>query len=293
MEVLAGRQSTVTVQVQEPAPRIDVPFAGTLVVPTEWNLAEFTLGFDLLDVALGGWDGRFSIDRSGMRAEDDPPTTYRWHSPGAQPGRYSVQLRELTFTVEIEVGEGGLSDARIEVPSPAEVRVRCVDAGTGSDVTDGELSWNCVRQVGGTCNSARWDAELDRWTFRAPIGEIVLDPSVPGYDFQWQTVRVEPGINDFVLRLVRSTGLTPILMDGKDEIAWDDDAMLTLVAAEGQQDSLSSSSGGGRITLFKREPGLYRLKVPDIPGYEPVPEALVHLEKGVIQEYVIELRRSP
>lgn len=82
------------------------------------------------------------------------------------------------------------------------------------------------------------------------------------------------------------------LHDDQAILPWDNGALPALEALEGQAPA-SSALDSGAITLRAREPGLYLLKVPAIPGYEPVSDEIVRLEKGVVKEHTIQLRRLP
>jgi len=91
----------------------------------------------------------------------------------------------------------------------------------------------------------------------------------------------------------RQCGSKPILRDGTTVIPWELDEKIKLVAAEGQKNSRETRSiGGGVVTLSRLQPGLYTLKLPQIPGYLPVPDEMVRLETGVVIEHVVQLVRE-
>jgi hypothetical protein len=140
---------------------------------------------------------------------------------------------------------------------------------------------------------SRWNAELERWEFRAPQGEVMLSGSGLGYDHESQKVRVGLGTNEFVLQLRGLTGLTVLLREGTTEIPWDPNVFPILDPAEGQQVYNSYISGSGALTLKKKEPGLYLLKVPELQDYELIPNELVRLERGIVKKHVIQLVRRP
>lgn len=296
-EVVAGQRSSVSVTLRTLAPRVDVPLAGTLVLPAEWALASFELDFELLDAPLGGRDRRFSIDRSTMTSEGDPPTTYRWSTRGVQPGRYEVNLQEPGFTVLLAVGSRGLEDARIEVPPPCEILVRCIEEDTTLEVADEEVSWHCTVPEGVPGSSrgdAVWDETMRHWRIRAPQGATIVGAGGDTtYCLTSHTIEAGAGTSRVLLRLSRTTGLRLILRDGSTELPWTDGMDAALDPAEGQQDYSSRQRGTGTLMLLKKEPGRYELRVSDIPGYESVPAQNVLLEKGVVKEHVIELRRKP
>jgi hypothetical protein len=298
VDVVAGTRASVTLTLKDPGPRAAVPLEGTLVLPTEWELGAFTLEFELHGTPLGGGDGRFTLESGYMQREGAASSEWRWSKEDVQPGRYEVLLREVSFRAILEVGEAGLRDARVVVPPPCVVLVQCIDEDTGLDVPDANVSWvgALPKGVRGWSNEeAKWDESARRWRFRAPQGEVHVSVHGGRYARAGEKVQARPGTNDVIVRLGRPTGLRVVLRDGQTDIPWSSsgDRHPQLESAEGQESYSSWSTGGGKITLHKREPGLYTLKVPEIPGFEPVPPVQVRLEKGVEKEHVVELVRKP
>lgn len=292
-EVTAGQRARVVLVLAATPQRIVVPLKGTLLVPEEWQLDHFQIELELLDVPLGGWEGRTSVDRSSMTP--DGPGRYRWSAGKVQPGRYEVELEELGFIDVLEVGSQGLTDAWIEVAPPCNVRVRCVEEDSGLEVTTESVNWHGAIPDGvrGWSNArAEWDELLRCWRFRAPIGRIRVSTHGQDYGHTFEDIEVRAGSNDVVLRLSRLCGLTLVLQDGSTEIPWDQQMTAKLEPAEGQPAYDSRRWGNGSFTLLRRDPGAYELTLDPIPGYEPVPPTRVHLEKGVITRHEVRLVRA-
>ncbi len=231
-----------------------------------------------------------------MEREGDSPFLYRWTAPDVQPSRLIAEIQELGFSVVLEVGPRGLPDARIEVPPPAEVRVRCVDAETGHDVECEDVSWHheLPSGVGSWVHAPfAFDATLACWTSRTPIGGLLLYAFGDAYASTDDTVVVGPGANDSVLELHRKESLVVVLRDGRTQIPWDEELKPQLEPAEGQRQWESWTRSAGTITLHRIESGLYKMTIPEILGYEPVAESVVRLEKGTVTEHVVELVRRP
>ena len=295
-EVVAGFRTRVVLALKDVEAPAAVPMEGTLFLPAEWALTDFELDFELLGTALGDLEGNFSLAGAAMRPEGEPPSAYRWVRPAVQPGRYEVELEELAFHAVLEVGEQGLHDARVVVPPPCDVRVRCVDDITGVEVTGMYLTWNGAIPEGlhgWSSETARWNKALRCWEIRAPVGEVQLGGGGNEYEYISERIDAHPGLNEVLLRLARQTSLRLILLDGTTEIPWESGTTPTLEPAEGQTEWSSWTRGGGMLTLHKKEPGRYKLTVPEIPGYEPVPAVEVTLVKGVVTEHVVELVRRP
>lgn len=295
-EVVAGGRARVVLALKELDASVEVPLEGTLLLPDEWALDEYALDFELLDTPRGGGDGRFSLERGAMQPVGGSPGLYRWTAPAAQPGRYDVELRALGWHAVITVPLEGMRDARVVVPPPCEVLVRCLDHETGAEVTSEQVTWYCAMPEGikGWSNEdATWDEVLGRYRIRCPQGEIVIrGGGGKTYAYSEETIQVHAGENSAVLRLEHSTSLKVLLRDSDVEIPWDDEHYPTLEPAEGQAGLHSWSSGGGQITLHQKEPGRYLLKVPVIPGYRLVPDTEVRLEKGKVIEHVVQLVRE-
>lgn len=294
--VVAGERARVTLRLEAAKPVERVPFAGTLELPEAWGSDGFQLDFELLDVSLDGSGKRFAIQRSDLREIEGDPSRYLWSAPDSQPGRYEVELRDLGFSVVIELPPEGTRDARIAVPPPCDVEVRCVDDETGLAVIDAGVGWRAEVPEGVHGYSivdARWDAEAGLWRFRAPAGRVLLNTSNGAYadSRNFELHDVHPGRNEIELRLERTSGLRPVLRDGETTLLWDEDHPPDLVPLEGQERFGGWSSSGGSITLYRRQPGRYTLKVEAIDGYLPVADREVVLEKGRVIELVIEVER--
>ncbi|MEO6708685.1 MAG: hypothetical protein ABI054_08985 [Planctomycetota bacterium] len=294
--IFANETTRVVLAVTAPALTSRVPLGGTLVLPEEWDLGDFSLEFELLGTALGGGDGRFEIDGYDMTRDEDKPGVLSWKAPDAQPGRYEVELRELGFSVGLDVPPQGLLDARIEVPQPAWVEVRCLDDATGADLEAAEVGWHFAKPKGvsgWSDEDAEWNAELRCFRFRAPIGSVMISADCDKYESNSRSVKVAVGTNNFEFRLSKQCGLRPILRDDTTVIPWEFDEKIKLVPAEGQKNLRETRSlGGGVVTLYRLQPGLYTLKLPQIPGYLPVPDETVRLETGVVVEHVVQLVRE-
>jgi len=226
--------------------------------------------------------------------------TFRWSAGLVEPGSYEASVDAATFCDPLEVGADGLRDARVEVPPPCEVEVRCVREDTGAELGPEEVvvsgnralterTWHVATE------SPSWDAIARCWRLRIPVGRIELTAKAEGLARERREVEVVAGTNEVVLRLQRKTGLTLIFRDGAMELpeTW---FRPQLEPLEKEESSARVAFDGdyehGRYT-FLRKAGRYTLKMQRADGYEPVPDVIVELEKGVVKEHVIELRRKP
>src|SRR5262249_45958293 len=126
-EVKARETTKVRLAVGPPDPGLTrCPLNGELALPAGWGLERFTLFFEDLDAALGVPDGYFPLASSEMRRSSGSDR-WSWSLASALPGRYDVELTELSFHARLDAPAEGLAGAVIEVPPPCDVAVRCVD----------------------------------------------------------------------------------------------------------------------------------------------------------------------
>jgi hypothetical protein len=295
VEIVAGQSTLAELTIQAPQRAARVPLAGTLRIPAEWELGSFALRFELQGTDLGGGSGQFRIPREQMQSVAESPTLYSWKAPDVQPGRYEVLLPDLAFSVVLDVPAQGLVDVRIEVPPPAEIEVSCVDDVTGVFLGGAKVAWRCKPPEGvhsWSFTSAAWDAQRNCHYFQGPVGHLLVSADCPNYARNESTFEAALGTNAIELRLKKLCGLKPILRDGETEIPWGGGLRPQLEAAEGQAEYSSWSTTGSAITLLKIDSGLYTLKIPQIPGFEPVADELVRLEKGQVIEHTVHLVRA-
>ncbi len=173
--------------------------------------------------------------------------------------------------------------------------VRCVDEATGEIATVERVHWNCTPPQGARrkdLQRAIFNDFSSRWEFRAPEGSIEIGTDDYRYEHSETTVQAGPGMNEVELRLSRTTGVLLILRDENAEVPWDHDQIPEIVTVEGS----GSYSGWGRFEgrfMFRTDgPGLFKLTLDEIPGYEPILEQTVRLEQGTILEHLIHLKRK-
>lgn len=296
-DVQAGGRA-VAVLVLHPAPVLaSVPMGGRLIVPTAWGKQDVLMTARLLGTPLGGQSAHISMPTREMEPVEGQPGTWAWHLPAVQPGRWELGVHRPSFSITIEVGPQGRDDLLLELPEPGRVSLRVVDADSGRPADIESVSWYPERPpgvTGGTLESVRRDPDAERFEFLAPQGEIVLHVWADGYEFVEQAIRVVPGLNEHVMQMERSCGIVLVLKDGPTTIPWDDaweEAEFAPVVGEASARSWGWDGSNRRIGL--ETPGAWRVQLPRIPGYLPVPAQVVDVQPGTFATLAVELVRRP
>jgi len=264
VRVPAGGREAVTIRLRDPPPP-GVPFAGTIVIPDAWG----DVNPDMSVFCQDGPTARHtSLERHGSR----------WSAGRVPPDRYHVRVKPFGMQVAFDVGAGGLEDARIEIPPPADVIVRVRDA-EDRPVPGAELDWYVP--PGHTYMTVRPNPEDGLFRFRAPQGRLVLEPEAIGFDSGARLVRVRPGRNKIRLRIRRLTTVrVRFRRDGEvKERPPGVFVRVEPVGHEGKYLGVNTTSTDRTITMST--PGRYRVTfdVPD--GFRAIPPKELDLPLGV------------
>jgi len=183
-----------------PAPPAFVPFAGTLAIADAWLSKAPRVRVERL---AAGHDA----GSRGARVERVGPGFWLWDAGPVPAGEYAVVVEPTRFAVVVAVGPFGERAARIEVPDPAEVEVRALDAATGWPAAVQLLGWAPVGDprlppVGETlCDPG---GERGTFRFRAPAGAIrVAVWTDASTRHEAGELEIAAGANSLALRVAR------------------------------------------------------------------------------------------
>ena len=296
VEIRAGVQARLVLEL-EAAPAFEpVPLGGEIVLPAAWKLRHFLLVVELLDTSLDGRDSHRRISSGSMSRDDQRPEVWRWRVDDAQPGRYELELHPLYHSISLEIGPGGREDVVFEIPPPGEVRVRVLDAATGLEAEVEHVYWTGVRPKwvrGGGLGRAERSARTGLWELRAPQGEIEVKASGGGLRGEREIVRVGPEPVELTLMVERTYRIELRLADGSTPVFWPRGTQVEIRSADGGEPRRGWTGGSQIYFLAVEGPGTYRIAIPDIPGYEPIPEQEVYVAESGLAELEIELVRTP
>jgi len=284
--------------------------AGTVVVPREWELRNFSLQIDD-PKSRTFWR---AIESNEMQAVSGRADTFSWSLPGATAGRYRVGVLPTLFTVELDVGPEGRQDIEIDVPPPSSVEVHVVDALSKAPSRLAWLDWwvlmnsHDVEQVVTTqdpfeqmmqqCgwgSSKENDMKTGVFRFNAPQGSSLrLGTRSNGTLRTTDTFReLQPGRNEFELFTSDAGGFVLRAKDGEEFINWPPDCTVEAEAIDGAGTVQVWDDDGARgHRAFVSLPGRYHCRLSKIKGFALLDPFEVEVLEGKFKQVTVELRRE-
>ncbi len=304
VDVVAGAAARATLVIEPPREAARrVRLAGSVRFSPAWDGDFLHLGF--APVAVTGTpvvDG-FGLDLGDLQRVAGELGHFRFDAGEVLPGRYLVRSDAYRFQQVVDTGPDGTESAQIVIGDPADVVVHALDDLTGAPVRARHmLLWNCKRPVestGGGFDHVEWDEARQAWCFRAPAGEVELqltgEPRDELEPVEPRFFTVLPGRNEITVRLRRATGLRLSLEVDGYKIEWPGGAawLVVLDAVYGGQPDVTAALSSDDVLTFRvPAPGSWRITVPSLAGYEPVAPFVLVLERGVMLEHTIVLRKT-
>lgn len=271
-------------------PPLEVPVAGTLVLPATWpgwRRAEFV--FEPLGAARGRRSLQMPI--SSMKAAPGRGDCFRWSLGRLQPGSYLAIVRPMDATRIVTVPATGDRNIEIVVPHPAEVIVRITDEASGNQlpVRAPSVEWHVPRPKGAPRRSPSWVSPDARGLFRfhAPTGAVSIGAHAKGR--QWTRVErdLQPGLNRVTIALAHVCGISLVFKDGDTVVPfdWGWNVKLRQIGGDGKERTLS----GNRVSVTR--PGTYRFTVGPIQGFQAVPPRVIDIPAGTWVDVTVPLFR--
>jgi len=269
------------------AVHVRVPIEGLLIVPEAWQRAHLRIELRRLrSPELEGWSqGR---DLSQLS-----------HAPGffplaftGEPGEYQLEVPELGYLENFEVGFGGRTDLRFEASAPRIVLVRAFDAATGTARTPDEIEvrwWASGSEARiRTARFAGWDDARGAWRIVTPRSALELSARGAGYLETSLQVPDSQESCEVRIELAAAFELVLTLSERGERIPWNPALRPRLLPAGGQPDHVSVGVSENVCRLVQRAGGPYALEVATPAGYRPIAPVLIQLE-GPHTHHTIEL----
>jgi hypothetical protein len=284
VDVVAGRRSAVVVKVGE-APAVQVAsLSGKLVIPDAWRPEQPYLSFSLHEqLAPGGMESHIGLHESDMTRVRDQPATYEWKLPRIQAGRWEIRLDDPPWQVIVDVPPGERTDVVIEPPPPALVRLQVFEQGTELMADLDRVCWSShlVESSGGIVTAVTRDPETGLFEFQATLGAIDVSALTEGYDRFRETFEIHEGLNELTAVARRSIGAVVVFKDGSTIVPVSHSLDIRFERIDdGPTDSWGSGGIGPGVHLTVEPPGLYRVAIPDIDGYLPIPPLEIEFAPG-------------
>lgn len=299
VRVAAGETARVELDVPPFAMPAAAPLAGTLRVPL--GVPDGKLGLSISPRGIAGATGEDGIELESTDLTPIPGRSgaYRWEAGDVLIGRYAISIRGTSITVFVDVPPSGATDVELESLAHAQLCVRVVSSTDGSPVKLSWLDWTPKRADGSTASSPillLHDETTHTFRSIVPLGSGELESF--GADL-WtldEAVRAEifPGDQELVAS-VRPIGGADVVLaaDGKPvEFAPRLVDAVTVAPIGGTGRCLWKRFRNTSLSFAADPPGRYRVTLPDVDGYEPVPPFEVDVAIGKLTPMRVELRRS-
>jgi hypothetical protein len=291
-EVAAGSRTRVELLLEPPPSTPSVRVAGVLRVARAWHAKPASLAVESLDDS--GEGKRVACAVEEPRREDDTDV-FAFHADAVRPGRCVLRLDQPIYTFAADVPDGGREDLVLEVPPPAHVSLRVVDASSGEDFRGAEVRWNPRRPDGvnsGSVEDAPCDPATGRYEFDAPVTAIVVQAAHPSIAPAGLVLDVHPGSNECTLTVERACGVRLHVVEGDATLPWRSDWRVRFAALDSDGRLCGSMQSNGEFQVSFTRPGRYRMTFAKPPEYRDVPNAEVLVEPGKFTDVVVHLERE-
>ncbi len=311
--VSADGEAQVTLNWIPETPANYAPLAGTMVLPEEWQLTNFTLTAQPQNASEQAASMPYSLHSSEM--EKIAGNTYAFKFKPLQIGKYRLELPALKYATTLELTDEGLVDFEFKIPPPVEILVTVLDELTGERAEVRQVQWSCATVEGlalfppilfspreyeafnvdstiSPFNSrSRDDRGEDAGVFRLVVPETLVvithlltqasDYQIPSHTFQARAG------GEFTLRVRSTCSATITLLDGDTKVPWPQSEFYTAEQIDG--DGVATAIAG---FLRADTPGRYSIEIPKIRGFEPHAAVEVEFRQGETRELTVQLIRE-
>lgn len=193
-----------------------------------------------------------------------------------EPGRYEITVRGIEVVARIRVADEGKTEHVIRLPEPTRVVLSVVEKGTGEPVMEGDVSWRPSDMFGGggTATSATRIAGSNRFEFCAPMGLLEIEHQ--GRYRARQKFFTGPSGGEITLEVDPTSVISFTLKHEGTTIPFGSRAEYDVDVLEGSGRLVSYNSSSIRVV----SPGHYRIGLPQVTGFEPIPPFEVRVAKG-------------
>lgn len=294
-EIVAGTRTKIEIDLAPTATPDRVTLAGIVRVPKAWKTAQLYMWARYLDNAaeLSDRDLYGTIDWPTSDGEFD---VYSFEMNDVLPGRYVFGVSPTEYRAAINLGDKGADDVVLEIPPPAHVSLRALDAATGEDAALDSIVWRQPLDddaaEGG--RGARRDPTTGRFEFDAPAGEIVVSPGFFAFGIADEPFRfaVHAGRNEVEWRVTPICGFRLRAQDGDVAVPWDAAWRVRVEPIEHDGREVSKYGYQGTLVVTLSKPGRYRVSLSKPDGFRAIADQDVVVEPRRFVDHSLLLERE-
>jgi hypothetical protein len=299
-DLAQGGLARIELALEPSAPLEPAPLSGRVTAHRAWGFRELRLALELLGEAPRGSAAQRSVELGAPRPDGDGErAVWPWSvEGGVQPGRWSIDVPAVGVGLALDVPTGGLADLELAIPDPIELTVTTIEAVSDRPVPDAQLMWMPPRtwsDVGGQLIAAE-PSGPGRFRLVVPEGPIELWCFSARHRFLRHVIEARLPVLEHTLSLEPACGFRLRLRDGTTLVPWP--------VSFGYQVDSQQIGGDGEGWIQDQDahetetrfvvtaPGRYRLALPEIPGYAPIPVQEVEVPAGRFVQLDVELVRK-
>lgn len=297
VDTSAGGDHRVVIELAPQTMPESVALSGTLFVPPVWGAFRERLRIQPCEVPFLVDHEWIQVAGSALKPVKATPGLYRFDAGRLLPGRYELHMLAFCHAQFLELDATGATDIAIVIPSPVECTVRLVDDTSGEIVASGALSWG--RDAIVPDDESEWrdwwpmtqnvvgDESASEFTFLAVQGAVLLSASADGYDDCEQEVTIAAGHNGFTLRMKRESGVRVrlVFVGEPTELSFGRPVVERL---DGTRVICDARLQRCEWRLTGIEPGRYRVRLRDVPGFKPVAPIDVEVRQAELTDVAVE-----
>ena len=297
----AGETMRIELEAKKVGLKTAVPFAGTIFVPSGWNVGALGLGFEAVDLA-----GVSDTDARTVPSHEWKPLSgrtgwYRWDAGACRPAKYMIKVDGTGIVKPAVLAPAGDSNVEIVLPEAGTLRVRLVDASDGRAVEMAGLCWQPERTdvmyYGFAMVPLEYSSWLKRYSGHVPVGRGALFSLMDenwSLDPESSAAEIHSGEQELVARVHRSCGMTVELVCDGAKIPWNqrDAFEIKIVSVDGANRMIRMSLGDSLPLISVGEPGRYTVTLPALDGYEPVAPFEIDIAAGAFVKKTVELKKK-
>ena len=295
-EAMVAVEPGGSAQIELTAAGVAVPWKvrlrGSIRFPAGWQVDRQRLELELEADEEAKW--RRKPRQVQVEAIDPDGQEWRFDCPEILTGEYVLRVHPSQYQLPVSVRRLPTEEVQIEVPKPARVVCRLIDAETRLRCNHVNLSWHPFPT--GLFATPRVETVVC-----APDASEVCFPALPGRirvfasgeDFvvEAKSLDIRPGVNEFELEVKPLYGLRIELRDGTERIPCSPET--------GWQAWLELPGGNamvgpwrGQDVLVVLKPGEYILGLLPGGGYAPVAYRRVTIGRGAFPTVVVQVQKT-